>query len=166
LPREEDVISIHLPAPFPAPHIRKGANGGWFLDKNYQRWRDEAEALIRRGYHAGALVGPVELVITCVSERLASRPEWLPLDVWKRGTRVLRPVRPDLENFCEAVADALQVPKHMRKVVGVRGYPLADDGQVARLVAEDWMGARGEEAHTLVTIRTLGWESVATPEAA
>ena len=55
------------------------------------------------------------------------------------------------------VADALQVPKHFRTLLGVTGYPMHDDGQVVRMVMVDVLAAVGEEPHTMAMVTALEW---------
>lgn len=150
---------IRLPPPVPASHVRRTASGAWYTAEPYASWRRAAEVLVRSAWASPALVGPVSLHVWAVSVRPEKRPAWVPAAAWKTGARLHRPKRPDLENFLEGVADALQVPRHLRSLPHhqVRGYPLWDDGQVVHIEAWDLVGALGEEPHTLVDVREVGW---------
>lgn len=168
--------TFYLPAPVPASHPRaqaikgkdgKGPRVRFFHDEEdpYAVWRAAAAAIIRLNWPYPPILGPVEFVIAAVWARPENRPAWLPADAWKTGRRVFRPTRPDLENVIEAVQDVVQLPArqeglvHIRKLPNdqVRGYPLRDDGQVCRVLAEDWLGAIGETARTVVAIRQINW---------
>ena len=150
-------VTIRLPPPVPASHVRKGKHGTWFTAEPYKSWRDAAELAVRRAWPHVAMLGPVALDVVAVSLRPEKKPAWCPSAVWKQGARIYRPVRPDLENFGEGVADALQVPKHLRTLLGVTGYPMHDDGQVVRMVMVDVLAAVGEEPHTMAMVTALEW---------
>ena len=163
-----------LPAPVPAAHARLGQTWGGKrvgyhdTDSPYATWRRAAELLVIRQWtpYRGLIAAhaPVQAVVLCVSERpaertrtgkAASRPDWMPAAAWKSGERWFRPVRPDAENFAEAVFDAMQAPTKVRGTPGALAYPLPDDGQVVDFRVVDIVAARGEAPRTVVGLRVL-----------
>jgi hypothetical protein len=95
--------------------------------------------------------------VTCLSPRPGSRPDWCPAPEWDAGGRIYRPVRPDGENFLEAVQDALQPGKVTvagGAKITTRGV-LTDDACVVRFVVEDFVAARGEAPTVHVRLTVL-----------
>jgi len=166
--------TLTLPAPVPAAHARLGTTwsgkrvGYHDTGSPYAVWRRSAESLVIRQWapHRGAIVAhaPVQAVVLCVSERppertksgrAATRPDWMPAAAWKGGDRWFRPVRPDAENFAEAVFDAMQAPTKVRDTPAALAYPLVDDGQIVDFRVVDIVAARGEAPRTVVAFRVL-----------
>lgn len=84
------------------------------------------------------LDGPVALEVTAVF----ARPKRLLTRKAPQG-RIPHTSRPDLDNQVKLIADSLKSFWH-------------DDAQIAEVVARKVYGAIGEQAHTEVTVRTLG----------
>jgi Holliday junction resolvase RusA-like endonuclease len=152
-------LLLVLPEPCAASHARFGGGHGFHVDK-YAKWRESAAAMIAARWPWATVPAhtPVALRVTCLSPRLASCPSWCPQADWDAGGRLYRPVRPDGENFLEAVQDALQPGKVSVGGGGkiqTRGV-LADDACVVRFTVEDLIAAVGEAPAVHVRLTVLG----------
>lgn len=147
-----------LPAPVPASHARYGPGGGYH-EEPYRSWREAAAATIAARWTWATIPRhtPLQVRIVALSERPKDRPEWCPPELWRAGGRVFRPVRPDVENFEEAVLDALMPGKVSVAGGGklrTRGA-IEDDASVVRLHGDDLLAAVGETPRTLVWVTVL-----------
>lgn len=152
-------LLLVLPEPCAASHARFG-NGRGYHDEKYATWREAAAATIAARWTWATIPAhtPVALRVTCLSKRPRERPDWCPDESWASGGRLFRPVRPDGENFLEAVQDALQPGKVTVAGGGkitTRGV-LADDACVVRFLVDDLLAAVGEKPAVLVQLRVLG----------
>ena len=112
LPAPGVPVLLRLPAPHAAAHVQLGrtatGKAQGYTDPAYARWRETAALAARlqweaRGFGPVPAHTPVRLDVAFLSPRPASRPPWCPAADWDGGTALYRPVRPDRENFCEAL---------------------------------------------------------------
>jgi Holliday junction resolvase RusA-like endonuclease len=151
-------LLLVLPEPCAASHARFG-NGHGYHDEKYAAWREAAAALIAAKWPWATIPAhtPVALRLVYLSPRPVKRPDWCPALDWNAGGRLYRPTRPDVENFDEAIFDALQPGKVTVAGCGkitTRGV-LADDACIVRLTAEDFVAARGEAPAVHVRLTVL-----------
>jgi crossover junction endodeoxyribonuclease RusA len=108
----------------------------------YDGWR-RAAAVLLRAQHEGRdpIQGPVTVEVVAIHPRPRRCPAGL--RAWWGPGRVVKATRPDIDNIVKAALDALDA-------AGV----LADDGQVVRLVAQDWYAAEDEDPAVVVRV----WE--------
>lgn len=152
-------LCLPLAAPQAASHARFAKGRGGFHLKPYAEWREAAAARIQATWPYAPVPAhtPVSVRVLCLSKRPKDRPDWCPEADWATGGRLLRPVRPDIENFAEAVLDAL-MPGSVSAGGGkirTRGV-LADDASVVRLLVEDQLASVAERPCTGVWITVLG----------
>lgn len=153
-------VIFSLPAPVPAARARSnGAHRYHDPKAPYAIWRAAAAPIVNRTWVEGPLTGPVELRCAFIFPRPKNRPAWCPADVWRTGERFRRLTLPDVDNCLKAVMDALQVPRELRGIEGVKGYgyPLHDDGCVVDVRCEKWIASTTEQARTLVLVRSAEW---------
>lgn len=89
-------------------------------------------------YRGSLLIGPLEVTIRFVWPCSSSRRKA------ERGMQSWRAKKPDIDNLCKAVFDALN------------GVLFHDDAQIAGLHASKIEGAHGEQARTEIEIETRG----------
>lgn len=106
---------------------------------------EDRVSLFARAARLPRLDGPVEVTIDAVWSRPARCPDAVPTS-WATGERVRRPSTPDADNVAKAILDGLT-----RSGIWADDC-IADIGHVRR-----WYAARGEEPHTEVTVRRVGW---------
>lgn len=90
------------------------------------------------------LCGPLEVTVTFVHHRPASRPAKVPAVPWKLGTMVAKVTRPDIDNLVKGVLDGMRTIFH-------------DDAQVVALHAYDRYAAKDMEPAVHVTIDAAPW---------
>lgn len=165
LPAPGVPVLLRLPAPHAATHVRLGTSPGGkargYTDPAYAAWRTTAALAARQQWEAhgfGPVPAhtPVRLDVVFLSPRPAARPPWCPLADWDGGTALYRPVRPDRENLCEALEDALQ-PETVGSTLGPYRIHtvVADDACLVHGEQADLLAAVGQEPATLAILRIL-----------
>jgi len=125
-----------LPVAQPRQRMRVVASRGRAFASNYTPAKAPVNAFkaavrLTSDWRQPPLSGPVGIDLDFV----LPRPGRL-----KSGGRLPAPRKPDIDNLCKSVLDALN------------GLMWLDDAQVCRLTASKWYAASGEKAHTRVSV--------------
>jgi crossover junction endodeoxyribonuclease RusA len=128
------ILAIQVPGiPVAKDRPRLGRNGHVYTPRTTSAWESAL------AWQATSAMGgrrptdaPVSLIVIAVHPRPKSRPERVPGEVWRSGSRCPAVTRKDLDNVVKAAAD------------GLNGVAWVDDRQVAHLEAFSLYAAAGE----------------------
>jgi Holliday junction resolvase RusA-like endonuclease len=144
------ITALLMMDPVAAPRPKVTRTGRVYYPSNYTAVKARAAELVHQQADGRVLNNcPVEVRVAFVHARPKSCPKKWMRQPWAEGGRVYKGTRPDIDNLQKMILDAVSD-------AAVWG----DDGQVARVVAEDWYAAEGEDAHIQVSVAALVWTGV------